>query len=449
MEKNVEGCLGGGKTEIKSEKLTALSDAVEHLYHFRDHYFENHNIEDAPKKTEEVRKKLTEILKLFEENKDVEPKERAQYFYLKGHALNIMPTFDPKAEEALSRAIKLDVKMYDAWNELGECYWKKEDICEAKNCFLGALKQCRNKKSLRNLSIVLRIEKPENIKERMKNVEEGVKYAKEAVEMDTTDGTSWSVLGNAYLSSFFTLNQAPSILNLCKTAYAQAEKDVIAKSNPDLHYNKAIVAKYDEEYLLALNSFAQASRLEPSWQEPRVKKRQLLDYLSKIQELSKDKGKMKGKKLSKMLGNLNPGKNLGPYKDGVYKAKNGQEIKLVHINFNALKEGLNEEKVILGVVVCSVQNEDCVPFTFVMVDQNEESIVVTVYNLAEGKGVLIGDYVAVPEPYLSNVKISFENKDYTFNSVRVVSPLVMVVNGKKLDKSKHSRLQLSTFTVSD
>lgn len=70
---------------------------------------------------------------------------------------------------------------------------------------------------------------------------------------------------------------------------------------------------------------------------------------------------MKGKKLSKMLGNLNPGKNLGPYKDGVYKAKNGQEIKLVHINFNELKEGLNEEKVILGVVVCSIQNEDCVP----------------------------------------------------------------------------------------
>lgn len=45
-----------------------------------------------------------------------------------------------------------------------------------------------------------------------------------------------------------------------------------------------------------------------------------------------------------------------------------------------------------------------------MVDQNEESTVVTVYNLAEGKGVLIGDYVAVPEPYLSNVKINFENK---------------------------------------
>lgn len=61
----------------------------------------------------------------------------------------------------------------------------------------------------------------------MNNVEEGVKYAKQAVEMDTSDGTSWSVLGNAYLSSFFTLNQCPSILNLCKTAYTQAVSMVL------------------------------------------------------------------------------------------------------------------------------------------------------------------------------------------------------------------------------
>lgn len=129
--------------DILIKALIYFQEAVEGLYHFRDHYFENHSIEDAFRKTEEVRKKLTEVLKLFEENKDVEPRERAQYFYLKGHALNIMPTFDPKAEEALSRAIKLDMKMCDAWNELGECYWKKEDIAEAKNCFLGALKQVR------------------------------------------------------------------------------------------------------------------------------------------------------------------------------------------------------------------------------------------------------------------------------------------------------------------
>jgi len=40
----------------------------------------------------------------------------------------------------------------------------------------------------------------ENIKE---NLNAGIEYAKEAVELDTTDGESWAILGNAYLSLFF------------------------------------------------------------------------------------------------------------------------------------------------------------------------------------------------------------------------------------------------------
>ncbi|EEB12967.1 tetratricopeptide repeat protein, putative [Pediculus humanus corporis] len=432
-----------------SKKLSTLAESVEALYNFRDQYFENHSVSDAFNKTGDVKKLLEETLLKFEENKDVEPKERAQYFYLKGKALNVTPNYDPKAEEALSRALKLDIKLYEAWNELGESYWKKENISEAKNCFQGALKQCKNKKSLRNLSMVMRMQKPIKYEDRIKNIEDGVKFAKEAVELDPTDGTSWSVLGNAYLSSFFNLAQYPSVLNLCKSAYAQAEKDIVAKSNPDLYYNKAIVAKYEEDYLSALNSFSQASKLEPSWQEPKLKKSQLLNYLSKVNELYKDKGRIRVKKLSKMLSNMNPDKNLGPYKGGKYKAKNSQEIKLTHCNFNDLKEGLNEEKVVLGVVVCSIQDEDNVPFTFIMVDKNESTIVVTVYNLAQEKGVLIGDYVAVPEPYLTLIHIPFEDKDYSFKSIRIVSPLVMVVNGKKLDKSKQSGLQFSTFTLAD
>lgn len=58
---------------------------------------------------------------------------------LRGRALNISPSFDSQAEEALSKAVKLDPKLVEAWNELGESYWKKGDIPAAKNCFVGAL----------------------------------------------------------------------------------------------------------------------------------------------------------------------------------------------------------------------------------------------------------------------------------------------------------------------
>jgi tetratricopeptide (TPR) repeat protein len=72
-------------------------------------------------------------------SENAEQENRTMYLYLKGRALNVIPQHSKEAEELLSRAVKLDPKLVEAWNELGECYWKKDDIQEAKNCFSGAL----------------------------------------------------------------------------------------------------------------------------------------------------------------------------------------------------------------------------------------------------------------------------------------------------------------------
>lgn len=68
----------------------------------------------------------------------------ARYYYLKGRALNVIPEYNKEAEDLLSKAIKLDPKLVDAWNELGECYWKNNKLKEATNCFTGALKHVIN-----------------------------------------------------------------------------------------------------------------------------------------------------------------------------------------------------------------------------------------------------------------------------------------------------------------
>ena len=65
--------------------------------------------------------------------------KKANYFNLLGRTLNVLPTYDPQAQEALARAVKLDPLLVEAWNSLGECLWKKGDIEAAKNCFTGAL----------------------------------------------------------------------------------------------------------------------------------------------------------------------------------------------------------------------------------------------------------------------------------------------------------------------
>lgn len=51
------------------------------------------------------------------------------------------PDFSAKAEECLSRAVKLEPGLVEGWNTLGEQYWKKGDLMGAKNCFTGALQQ--------------------------------------------------------------------------------------------------------------------------------------------------------------------------------------------------------------------------------------------------------------------------------------------------------------------
>lgn len=73
--------------------------------------------------------------------------------FARGKALNVKPDFDEEALELLSRAVKLNPLMADAWVELGNCFWKKGDLNPALNCFESAKKiDGKHKECLRNLS---------------------------------------------------------------------------------------------------------------------------------------------------------------------------------------------------------------------------------------------------------------------------------------------------------
>ena len=45
----------------------------------------------------------------------------------------------------------------------------------------------------------------------------------------------------------------------------------MARSNPDLNFNKGVALLYEEDYPAALASFDRASALEPDWEKPQVK----------------------------------------------------------------------------------------------------------------------------------------------------------------------------------
>merc|ERR1711962_242016 len=142
--------------------------------------------------------------------------------------------------------------------------------------------------------------------ERVRNIELGLSKARDAVQLDTTDGFSWSILGNAYLAHFFSVLQNPKTLKQAMSAYKQAEKDVIAKSSPELHYNKAIALKYEEDYSGSLKGFAKAFALDPSWKSAQEQEESLMKSLLDVQHLLECKGKLKNKKFNTLVNGLTP-----------------------------------------------------------------------------------------------------------------------------------------------
>ena len=46
--------------------------------------------------------------------------------------------------------------------------------------------------------------------------------------------------------------------------------------------------------------------------------------------------------------------------------------------------------------------------TFLLVDKNQGTFSVNVYNMSENYGLKIGDNVAIPEPHLLNVQVKYK-----------------------------------------
>ncbi|XP_066579055.1 tetratricopeptide repeat protein 5 isoform X2 [Amia ocellicauda] len=427
--------------------IISLTALVDELYRFRDHYFDTHAVEDAGRKQGDVAQEMERTLKRLEEEED-RYRHDAAFLLLKGRALSVSPGFSAAAEALLSRAVKLQPELVPAWNCLGEQYWRKGDLNGAKTCFTGALQHCKNKESLRSLSMVLR-QLPGRPEEREAHVVKSLDCARQALQLDITDGTSWYILGNAYISLFFSSGQTPQLSQQALSAYTQAEKvDSTASSNPDLHFNRATLYQYEEMFGAALAGFCRAGALDPGWSEPAQREKQLLEYLERLTTLLGNKGKVRGKKLQSMLASLGPAA-LGPCSGPQYRSPSGRVGSLETRSISGLSLGPNPGAAALGRVVFSLASADRMSFTFGLVDSEGSCCAVMVYNSADSWGVLIGDAVAIPEPQLRLHSISHKDQSFEFRSIRVDSPLLLIVNGKKQGAASQSVASVTYTPQSD
>ncbi|KAL1105929.1 hypothetical protein V6Z11_D04G166500 [Gossypium hirsutum] len=323
-------------------KATKVADD---LYEIRDTFFPQ-NADDKTSKLQHESDLALNLLDSIPAEQRKLPARRAAYEYLRGKILDVVPDYRKEAEDHLSKAVKLNPSLGDAWLCLGNCIWKKGDLTSAKNCFNLALSKGPNKKILCQLSMLER-RMAQGADNQAEMVEESIQHAREAITLDVKDGNSWYNMGNACLTSFFVTGtwDHSKLLQSLK-AYQNAEKDERMKSNPDLYFNCATVNKSLENYDRALAGFEAAALKDPSLNASEEVEK-MVNLLNKLEILLR--GHSKSKRLASLASTIGAVNLNSSYK---------------RATLDALSEGLNKAVAVLGKVLLFVKHENITPLLF-------------------------------------------------------------------------------------
>ncbi|KAH7571030.1 hypothetical protein JRO89_XS05G0242300 [Xanthoceras sorbifolium] len=436
--------------QAEEDRWARAKRAVDDLYHIKETFFPRTPDEKIAKLQNESDLAL-KLLDFITPDRRKTPIQRATYEYLKGKILDVVPDYRKEAEDHLSKAVKLNPSLADAWLCLGICIWKKGDLPAAKNCFNLALSKGPNKKILCQLSMLERsmaqgkkflilplsrkivsCSQDQSAENRAEIVEESIQHAKEAITLDVKDGNSWYNLGNACLTSFFVTGAWDhSKLQQSLKAYQNAfslvfvywdlivdnlyqEKDERMKSNPDLYFNCATVNKYLENYERALSGFEAAALKDPSLNASE-EVRMIVNLLDKIENLLR--GHARAKRLASLAASL-----------ATVKMTSLHERATVDL----LLEGLNKAVSVVGKVLFFVKHENVSPLYYLVCDSNQTLFVLSVYGI-HTDAIKEGDQLILLEPYFHHVDFSWNGKQcHQFKSIRVDFVERVLVNGKSL-----------------
>ncbi|KAK7357704.1 hypothetical protein VNO80_16999 [Phaseolus coccineus] len=406
----------------EEEPLSRAARAAEDLYHLRDTYFPP-NSDDRISKLQHESDLALNLLDSIPPEQRKSPTQRATFEYLRGKMLDVFPDYRKEAEDHLSKAVKLNPSLADAWLCLGNCIWKKGDLTAAKNCLSLALDKGPNKKILCQLSMLKR-KMSQGLENQAELVEESIQHAKEAITLDVKDGSSWYNLGNACLTSFFVTGawDHTKLLHSLK-AYQNAEKDERMKSNPDLYFNSATVNKYLENYQRALSGFEAAALKDPGLNAAEEVQK-IVSLLDKVDNLLK--GHVRAKRMTSLASSLVAVDLKSPYR---------------RVTIDLLSEGPNRALAVEGKVLFFIKTEGVAPLYYLLCDSNQSCFVLSIYGVRTDV-IKEGDQLTMLDPYFRDVDLSWNAKHYQFKSIRLDFYEQVLVNGKALTPQQAVRTSI-------
>eukprot|EP00055_Hartaetosiga_balthica_P018141 m.129165 g.129165 ORF g.129165 m.129165 type:complete len:441 (+) comp9459_c1_seq4:7887-9209(+) len=368
-----------------------------------------------------VAKRTQELLQEHAKVTQDESISNALKLYSQAKILSVKEPLDPNCEKLLSKAVKLSPDDINVWNLLGEICWRKGDLEEAKSCFESALGKRENVQSYQHMSMLLRQLSAKSPVERLKLVDESIAVARKAIKLDSSNGHSWFVLGNAYMTMFFGFTRFEGHLNQAVAAFEQATRDEKENSeNPDLHFNRGTLFRYTENFDRALEAFRLASKIDPQLEVAQHLREAVCMQLKNTFDNIANKGELKQKKI-----------------DGHVESLCALDKEGLSCGLSILVDGVNEGKWLLAKVVL-VLTRDPMPQVLLVVDKEGTFECLTVYNTKDN-AIKLGDVVRIQDPTRHDVKIEDDEDigSLSFPSIRVENPKMVERNGKMLGMSNN------------
>lgn len=413
---------GSGEVEEEEALLVKAAKSTDELYLLRDTFFPQ-NPDDRTSKLQQHSDLILTLLDSVPPEERKSPTQRAVFEHLRGKVLDVFPEYKKEAEDHLSKAVKLNPSLADAWLCLGNCIWKKGDLSAAKNCLNLALNKGPNKKILCQLSMLKR-SMSQSADNQAELVDESIQHAKEAIALDVKDGNSWYNLGNAYLTSFFvTGGWDHTRLSHSLKAYQNAEKDERIKSNPDFYFNSAIANKYLENYDRALSGFEAAASKDPGLNAAQEVQK-IVNLLDNVDNLLRVH--VRAKRIASLAASLAAVNLKSPYRT---------------VTIDLLSEGLNRALAVDGKVLFLIRSEGVAPLYYLLCDSNQTCFVLSIYGVRQDviKG---GDQLTLLDPCFRDVDVSWKEKHYQFKSIRLDFYEQVLVNGKALTPQQAIRTSI-------
>lgn len=407
---------------------------------------------------------------------------KAYDLMVKGRLLNAGEKFNQEAFDLLSKSIKLNPNLIEAWVELTECYQRKPDVEGAIVCLENALKYCDpkepNKIILRKLSTCIRQKNCASQEEKVATLLRSLDLSKQALKTDLNDEENYYNLAKAYMCLFFVTECVDQqLINLSRAAFARAlqlsnrkclrsklaelrlvesgqstdrsdEKEEIKCvpgeepscfiAQTDFLFNYATVLVYLQEFTEALEFLRLAIELDRDWDEPKKLEECLYDYLFQIVRMNCElrQNKKVVRRYSKVVESL---KDVTKIEKIILsdqqrlKRSTDISIKSIALEDMKLEEELsgseannvtstqldNTTHLLHLKLISTINYNQAMYVTFMAIDQNYSVIVVTIYNLAASRCPNQKDTVSLVNPKMEEITVDNFFRKSLFNNNRI------------------------------